>query len=68
MDGKLFHAPIGETPQRVLDIATGTGIWAMDFGEPFFRKLEELAHISPQPTIILPLRYRRFHAGNLPSR
>jgi hypothetical protein len=32
MDGKLFFAPIGDTPQRVLDIATGTGIWAMDFG------------------------------------
>jgi hypothetical protein len=32
MDGKLFYAPIGKTPQRVLDIATGTGIWAIEFG------------------------------------
>ena len=32
MDGKLFYAPIGESPQRVLDIATGTGIWAIEFG------------------------------------
>jgi hypothetical protein len=32
MGDKLFFAPIGKSPQRVLDIATGTGIWAMDFG------------------------------------
>lgn len=30
-DGALALAPIGN-PKRVLDIATGTGIWAMDFG------------------------------------
>ena len=29
MDGKLFLAPIGDNPQRVLDVGTGTGIWAM---------------------------------------
>ena len=32
MEGRLFYAPIGQSPQRVLDIATGTGIWAIDFG------------------------------------
>lgn len=32
MEGRLFYAPIGQSPQRVLDLATGTGIWAMDFG------------------------------------
>lgn len=32
MNGNLFYAPIGSSPQRVLDIATGTGIWAMNFG------------------------------------
>lgn len=25
MDGKLFYAPIGDTPQMILDIGTGTG-------------------------------------------
>jgi 16S rRNA G527 N7-methylase RsmG len=24
-EDKLFHAPIGENPQRILDIGTGTG-------------------------------------------
>ncbi|KAG5949858.1 hypothetical protein E4U53_005689, partial [Claviceps sorghi] len=30
MDGKLGLAPVTE-PRRVLDIATGTGIWAMQY-------------------------------------
>lgn len=33
MDRKLFLAPIGPAPQRVLDLATGTGLWAIDFGK-----------------------------------
>ena len=34
MKRKLFLAPIGPSPQRVIDIGTGTGIWAIDFGKP----------------------------------
>ncbi|KAG6034080.1 hypothetical protein E4U41_006693 [Claviceps citrina] len=30
MDGKLGHAPVGE-PRSVLEIATGTGIWAREY-------------------------------------
>lgn len=33
LKGELFLAPIPEKPQRVLDLGTGTGIWAMDFAE-----------------------------------
>jgi ubiquinone/menaquinone biosynthesis C-methylase UbiE len=33
MDNKLYYAPIGQNPQRVLDVGTGTGIWAIDFAE-----------------------------------
>lgn len=33
LDGQLHSAPIGENPQRVLDLGTGTGIWAVDFAE-----------------------------------
>lgn len=35
LGGKLHLAPIGETPQRVLDLGTGTGIWAMDFADEY---------------------------------
>jgi hypothetical protein len=31
-DGKLHYAPIDPNLQRVLDLATGTGIWAIDMG------------------------------------
>ena len=33
MDDKLCLAPLSN-PQSVLDIATGTGIWAIEFGNP----------------------------------
>jgi ubiquinone/menaquinone biosynthesis C-methylase UbiE len=32
LNGELLIAPI-ENPQRVLDLGTGTGIWAIDFAE-----------------------------------
>jgi len=35
LDGKLHLAPIGKDPQRVLDIGTGTGIWAIEMGDAY---------------------------------
>ncbi|KAK1585428.1 methyltransferase domain-containing protein [Colletotrichum navitas] len=32
---RLFVAPIGDNPQKVLDLGTGTGIWAIDFADRF---------------------------------
>lgn len=29
-EGKLHHAPIGSNPQNILDVGTGTGVWAVD--------------------------------------
>jgi len=31
-DERLHLAPIGELPQRILDVGTGTGIWCMEMG------------------------------------
>jgi len=33
LDGKLAKAPIPDGIQRILDIGTGTGIWAIDAAE-----------------------------------
>src|SRR5436309_1975191 len=32
---KLHLAPISHSPQNVLDVGTGTGIWAMDFADQY---------------------------------
>lgn len=30
LDGKLFIAPIPDNPQKVVDLGTGAGYWALD--------------------------------------
>lgn len=35
--GKMHFAPGAEYAQRVLDVGTGTGIWAIDFGKAYYR-------------------------------
>lgn len=53
--GKLFRAPISSSPQRVLDLGTGTGIWAIDFAEEFPSALVIGTDLSPiQPSIVPP--------------
>lgn len=50
LDGEIHIAPI-KTPQRVLDIGTGTGIWAVDFAEydTNLFELSLLASFYPSP-------------------
>jgi ubiquinone/menaquinone biosynthesis C-methylase UbiE len=33
MDGKLYRAPLGDNISTVLDVGTGTGIWAIDMAD-----------------------------------
>ncbi|KAM5373906.1 hypothetical protein ACJZ2D_006735 [Fusarium nematophilum] len=35
LDDELYVAPIGDNPQRILDVGTGTGIWAIDMADKF---------------------------------
>ena len=41
LDEKLHLAPIGSNPQNVLDIGTGTGIWAIEFGSYFSAHIQQ---------------------------
>jgi ubiquinone/menaquinone biosynthesis C-methylase UbiE len=55
MDNKLYHAPIADDVQRVLDVGTGTGIWAIDFAEQFPGAEVIGTDISPtQPSWVPP--------------
>ncbi|KAH8691983.1 S-adenosyl-L-methionine-dependent methyltransferase [Talaromyces proteolyticus] len=55
MDGELFHAPIGDSPQNILDIGTGTGIWAIDAGDRYPSAHVRGIDLSPiQPTWVPP--------------
>ncbi|PVH70396.1 S-adenosyl-L-methionine-dependent methyltransferase [Cadophora sp. DSE1049] len=51
LGGPLIRAPIPPNPQRVLDLGTGTGIWAMDFADEYPSALVIGNDLSPiQPT------------------
>lgn len=44
LGGKLNLAPIPKNSKRILDVGTGTGIWAIETG-----KIEHGSKISPTP-------------------
>jgi len=35
LEGRLFLAPISKSPQKILDLGTGTGIWAIDMADKY---------------------------------
>jgi len=54
LDGRLFLAPIRSDPQRVLDLGTGTGIWAIDFADQFPSASVIATDLSPIQPIEVP--------------
>jgi SAM-dependent methyltransferase len=55
--GKLFFAPLNEgfPPRRILDVATGTGEWAIEIGDRFPRSQVTATDLSPiQPAEVPP--------------
>lgn len=55
LGGKLFLAPIAKNPQRILDLGTGTGIWAMDCADQFPSASVIATDLSPiQPSFVPP--------------
>ncbi|KAF7559149.1 hypothetical protein G7046_g5007 [Stylonectria norvegica] len=55
LDDRLFLAPLGRNPGRVLDVGTGTGIWAIDFGDQFPQTEVIGTDLSPiQPAWVPP--------------
>jgi len=35
MDGELFLSPLGSDPKKILDLGTGTGIWAINVADRY---------------------------------
>ncbi|KAJ5929626.1 hypothetical protein N7454_006576 [Penicillium verhagenii] len=54
MKGELYQAPV-QNPQKILDLGTGTGIWAIDIAEKFPEAHVIGTDISPiQPSWVCP--------------
>ncbi|KAG6076340.1 hypothetical protein E4U31_003495 [Claviceps sp. LM219 group G6] len=54
-ENKPFLAPIGDHPQKILDIGTGTGIWAIDVGDRYPSAKVRGVDIAPiQPKWVPP--------------
>ncbi|PGH17407.1 hypothetical protein AJ80_04863 [Polytolypa hystricis UAMH7299] len=65
-DGPLFRAPIPPNPQRILDMGTGTGIWAINAADEYPSAVVTGNDLSPiQPDWVPP--NCRFYVEDLES-
>ncbi|KKA25113.1 hypothetical protein T310_0818 [Rasamsonia emersonii CBS 393.64] len=52
-DADIQHDGMGNSPRRVIDLGTGTGIWAIDFGDQFPSAEDIGTDLSPtQPSLV----------------
>ncbi|PGH11709.1 hypothetical protein AJ79_04732 [Helicocarpus griseus UAMH5409] len=49
LNGALHLAPIGKDTKRILDIGTGTGIWATEMGESWFNPSLQILGVDLSP-------------------
>jgi len=55
LNGELTTAPLGDKPQRILDVGTGTGIWVIDMADKYPSAEVIGTDLSPtQPTWVPP--------------
>ncbi|EYB21685.1 hypothetical protein FG05_03836 [Fusarium graminearum] len=53
--GNLYFSPIADNPQKIIDLATGTGIWAIDIADKFPSASVVGVDLSPiQPSWVPP--------------
>jgi SAM-dependent methyltransferase len=53
--GRLYRAPIGESPDKILDLGTGSGIWAINIVDQWESAVVTGVDIAPvQPTWVPP--------------
>lgn len=69
LGGKFTNAPL-EKPQRILDVGTGTGIWAIDFGDMYPSAEVIGVDLSPiQPSWVPPnVRFEVCEGTDWPRR
>lgn len=52
--GKCYLAPVGPAPQRIMDLATGTGLWAIDVADQTPSAQIVAVDIAPIAPMLIP--------------
>ncbi|KAK5992861.1 Methyltransferase pytC [Cladobotryum mycophilum] len=60
MGGHLFYSNIGDYPQKIIDIGTGTGVWAIDVADQYPSASVIGTDLSPIQPSWVPINVRMF--------